>query len=51
MIKIPTAFNTKEIVINCQFLTLDKPKMDIPNSSGNGEAIIMAPIRGKIHVK
>ena len=36
----------KDIKKKDRLLTLDKPNIEIPNSSGNGEAIIRAPING-----
>lgn len=40
---MPSVFNEKEMRMNCHFLILDNPKRLKPNSSGSGEAIIIAP--------
>ena len=51
IINMPAAFSPKLININCQLLTLLRPIMLIPTSSGRGEAIITAPKIGIIQVK
>lgn len=49
--KIPTAFKINEIIKNLYGFILEIPIRLTPTSSGSGEAIIMAPITGKVQLK
>src|SRR3989338_2229591 len=49
--KIPAEFKTNDNGINNEFFIFDKPSIATPISSGKGEAIIKAPIKGTTHFR
>jgi len=50
IINIPIVFRRKVMKIKYQFLTLERPSMLMPTSSGRGEAMIVAPTIGKSQI-
>ena len=46
---IPKAFIIKDMGMSKETFTFDMPRRVIPNSSGKGEAIIIAPNNGESH--
>lgn len=49
--KIPAVFSIKARIANCHCFILESPISPTPISSGNGEAMIIAPITGSSQEK
>jgi len=49
--KIPIEFRIKEIKANLKVFIFEKLNKLMPISSGSGEAIIKAPIKGSVQLK